>query len=512
MRNLINILESVGLANRKPGEKFANPNDETLTFRSLNFYPERGQYDDADQLTHELNRIAQEIGIDSNDIVWSNTYRANLNAFGIAHFTNDNSQDVYVGRFFNSISANRTDNNFPNNAIPGGYQFQSKSAKKESAGYKPSDILTQFEGNTVESIVKQVDAKFGVGSDMSNALNTFIESDYPIKIHRGDINAEAFDNYFSEILQPLSLILGKQSKGNAAEAELAFFGDQGFTTCVINFNKDVSGGLSDSVLTNSVGSQIKVSSKSKGGANASAVNILNSVKELNSTNNGKKLIKKYKKEIEMLEIIDQFSYVDGPLALAVMYDIITDKESKQVKALADYGPFDPVIKTGVLSKKLEKMYQSRNARDMTAIKPMLHLLAVIAERVADYINKNTNFGEAAAKILNNGALIQVYTDMRSTKDHIVIHPFTVVFPSTIVTDVVMTATKSYFSTGNKGKLTFKILKNGAKIADTELDDHIVDTTPDYEPVKPVKPIKAHSASKAPTTDAETLGRKRRAKF
>ena len=512
MRDLINLLESVGLANRKPGQKFANSTDEVLTFRSLNFYPERGQYNDADQLTQEINRIAQEIGIDSNDIVWSNAHKTNFKGFGIAHFTNDNNQDVYVGRFFTSISPNRADNNFPNNAIPGGYQYQSKSAKKENVGYKPSDILTQFEGNSVESIVKQVNAKFGEGSDIANALGIFIESDYPIKIPKGDINVEAFDNYFSEILQPLSLVLGKPSKGNAADAELAFFGDQGFSTCVINFNKDVSGGLSDSILTNSAGSQIKVSSKSKGGANASATNILSSVKELNATADGKQLIKEYKEEIAMLEIINQANYVDGPLSLAILYGIISDRESKQIKSLRDFGANDPVIGTKALSKNLEKMYQSRSVRDPSTIKPMLHILAIVAHQVADYINKNTRFGEVASKILNNGALIQVYTDIRTTKDQIVINPFTVVFPSETVSGVVMTATKNYFSTGNKGKLTFKILKNGATAADTEIDDYTVDTQPNYQPSRTVAPVKAHSTTAAPSTDTETLGRKRRSKF
>ena len=43
MRDLINIIESVGLANRRPGERFANPAGETWIFQALDFYPESGR-------------------------------------------------------------------------------------------------------------------------------------------------------------------------------------------------------------------------------------------------------------------------------------------------------------------------------------------------------------------------------------------------------------------------------------------------------------------------------------
>ena len=47
MRDLLNILEdtlteSVGLANRKPGDLFSNAEGNQLTFQSLDFFPERG--------------------------------------------------------------------------------------------------------------------------------------------------------------------------------------------------------------------------------------------------------------------------------------------------------------------------------------------------------------------------------------------------------------------------------------------------------------------------------------
>ena len=92
----------------------------------------------------------------------------------------------------------------------------------------------------------------------------------------------------------------------------------------------------------------------------------------------------------------------------------------------------------------------------------------------------------ASTILNHGAFIQVYTHARRQGEEIVLDKFDAKYPSEAVTDVVLSAEKSYFSTGNKGNFTFQILKNGATMTDIEAtaDDNVV------EPVAPKKaPVK-----------------------
>jgi hypothetical protein len=116
----------------------------------------------------------------------------------------------------------------------------------------------------------------------------------------------------------------------------------------------------------------------------------------------------------------------------------------------------------MLSKRLEGMYQGRKARDMSRIIPIEHLISAIAYKVADYVNKNTRFGEAASTILNNSALVQMYTDTADNKDTIAITKLTAVYPSQTVTGVLLDASKAYMSTQGKGNFTFEILKNGAK--------------------------------------------------
>ena len=50
MRDLINLIEGVGLTNRKPGEQFKNHVDDIVTYQNMEFYPESGAYADPSEL------------------------------------------------------------------------------------------------------------------------------------------------------------------------------------------------------------------------------------------------------------------------------------------------------------------------------------------------------------------------------------------------------------------------------------------------------------------------------
>ena len=145
-------------------------------------------------------------------------------------------------------------------------------------------------------------------------------------------------------------------------------------------------------------------------------------------------------------------------------------------AIRKLPPGSEVVGKKLLSPALEKRYLSRKAKDPAAVIPFFHIRAVIANEVADWVNKNTNFGKAAAEILNWGAFIQVETYADLKGDEIVMKPFHVIYPSLAVTNVELSADKTFYSTGSKGNFTFKILYNGATEI-TEPDEVEVDTAP-----------------------------------
>jgi len=479
MRDLINLIEGVGLTNRKPGEQFKNHVDDIVTFQNIEFYPDSGAYADPSELVGAKVAAVDETG---RNVHWINQPNASTRAFMIASFTGEDGNTYYLGKWVKEINPNKALNKFAHNEIPGGFKFQSKAGQKENSGLKPSDWLEQFQNNTPETILAQAVKAFGPDSAEANALRTFIESDIPVEVARGNMNPGAFRDYFAEVLQPIALVMGKNVGGNAAEASAIFFGPgQDYSDCTISFNNNTIGGLYDSLLINPEGKQIKLSSKGKDGANASVTNLIKSVQELDSAPAGKKLRKTYAKEIEMLENINKLGHFGAPIAIAEQYGIIGPGDGKLVMQLKNLGPNDDV--SGILNKRLQALYDGRKAKDMGKIIPIEHMIAAIAYKVADYVNEHTNFGQAASTILNNAALVQMYTITADSKDTITVKELNAVYPSNTVTGVLLDATKAYMSTQGKGNFTFKILKNGAKPEDVNDIDGIDSIEGGEEPAK-----------------------------
>ena len=505
MREIIDLLESVGLANRKPGDRFANDQGQEIQFSDLAFYPESGAFPDEAALQAAIAGVAGQIGVSPEQIVWSNDSRG-ARAFGIAHFVDAANKDYYLGRYYRSVSPNRSENSFPN-VLPGGFRLQTRAAKKEQTGYKPTEVLTDLTDLTPDAIYQQIVAKFGESSDEAKATSLFMAADaFPLDVPQGNMNPTAFTDYFCEMLQPMALVMGKPVKGNANKAEEIFLTDGGFTECVISFGASATGGLSDSMLSNSAGQSIILSSKAKSGATASAGNLKDQVDKVRGTPAGDRLLKSHAKAVSMLDMIVDGGYINGPLNLAQLFGMISQDEADQVRALRKFQG-DP-IEQGMLTDNLADMYRSRGTSDPKRVVPFYHMLAAIAHRVADHVNQSTDFSEAASAILNQGALVQMYTETGTRPGVIVIKGFTTVYPSQAVTDVMLRAGKTYYSTDNKGNFTFEILKNGAQGVDDSTVSQQTDTKPDVD-LDRVDQARADIRARRTGGDEKALGRKRR---
>ena len=125
MRDLIELVESfsvldesTGLANRKPGEKWQNAQGQTLTFNNVGFYPEGGGVYD----TATLQQVTGQVP----GAHWVNKMPAR-GGVGIATFTDDQGNEVYVGRYFQDIKPNKTDNKWKNSDVLPGFEYQSRA-------------------------------------------------------------------------------------------------------------------------------------------------------------------------------------------------------------------------------------------------------------------------------------------------------------------------------------------------------------------------------------------------
>ena len=208
-------------------------------------------------------------------------------------------------------------------------------------------------------------------------------------------------------------------------------------------------------------------------------------------------------------MISDGGYAGAPLNLAMSYGMITPEEKQQIMSLKKIGLKE--FRLDMLSENLQQLWNARRAADPKTIIPFYHMLAAVAYPVADYINTNTDFSRAASDILNFGAFMQAYTFASKSGTNAILKEFEVKYPSTAVTDVLLSAHKTYYSTGNKGNFTFQILKNGATMKDVEVDAAQVDTKPDVDLdalSQQRSGIKA-SRSTVDRDEEKSLGRKRR---
>jgi hypothetical protein len=505
------LQESVGLANRQPGTSFKNPAGDELFFQSVDFYPDGGgEYKDTDEMLAAVDLLSSKIGIQPTDIEWMNTSTAQSRAFGLAHFVDAENKDVYMGRYMQKISPIKVQNSFPNVGLPGGYRLQTAVAQKEAAGYKPTDVLTKLDDLRPEEVAQQIVTKFGEDSDEARAVAIFMAEDFPMNIPQGDMIYTAFTNYFCELLQPMALVMGKKlgNEADARKAESEFLSEGGFSSCTISYGATKTGGLTDSVLINSAGQTMGVSSKAEGGAKASAKNLKDKIVEMQRSPEGKQVLERHKEAVSVIETVTEGS-TPGPLNMGVIAGIITPEEKDQILAIKNVPPGEEVLGNGRLSDKLEDMYRGRKARDPSVVIPFFHIRAVIANMVAKYVNENTDFSEAAAEILNWGAFIQLNTTGSSANGEIKLNPFDTIYPSKAITSVQLSADKTFYSTGSKGNFVFKIGLNGGTVPDDDTEVTKVDTKPDVDITKQRSDIKASPTASSEPLDDKALGRKRR---
>ena len=498
MRDILNLLDSVvtegvGLANRNPGDLYKNAQGDVIEFQSLNFYPDLGKFDSEEELAQAVDQINQQ-----HNIKWVNTYNYKKHgAFAIATFTDQTGKEYYLGKFLPEIMANRRDNKFAHDEMPGGFKYATGRGASENAGYQPSQVLTQFDNNTPESIADQIIAKFGPDSDEARAVELFVAAkDFPVTIPAGNMNYNAFSVYFCEMLQPIAFVKGMTVKGNAQECVDLYFGPgQTMVGSTIGFNSGKGGLLSDSRLTNADGNSINISTKNAtGGAKASAQNLRIEFDKLKSTPKGAKLLKKHESALQIINFFDGDAHYSAPLEIATMAKIITPQEAQQIMTLKNSKLGLGQDPGKILSPKLMEWYNAHLAAWKKPVVPIHAIMLIIAKRVVDYVNNKTNFSSAASEILNNGALIQVNTMIKKSGENFIFEGLQSHYPSQAVTGVLLSTEKAYWNTGAQGNMPFKILFNGAK--------------PEKETDIDVDGAETKAPAKTTAQDLDTVGKQR----
>ncbi len=511
LRQLVETIETLnesrGLAGRRPGDTFIDrATGDTLVFNELEFFPKAGGTMTPQDLTKEVKKIENQR---QTQINWENTAGPRTGGFALASFKKG-KDTIYTGTYLQNVKPNALDNYIPN-VVMKKYNFAGKAAEKTQAGLTAQDLLTDRMNLTAKDIMVQLAAKLGTSNPLYHvAHHVAMGQPLPLEINApADTSFTAFRDYFCEILQPIALQKGLYD-GNAGEAAEIFLKPQGFAGALINFDDSKNAGLSDSTLQLPDGREVRVSSKGDKGATASVKNLLDSVNKLGDSPAGQKLSKKYSEVIELVKEIQQSGQSGAPLFLGVKYNIITAQEAQIIRGLKGNAPVDisdeKRLKQMGLTDKLLSLISDRKTKNPKSTSLYYHLLASVAHKAADIVNEKTNFSNAASDILNNGALVQVYTKASEKGDKWVLGRFQTIYPGTTVTGVVLSAQKTYSSTEIKGNFTFKILRGKAQ---AEEEDNVDKAS--AAPAEPEPEIKDFDVdAKRTTRDRKTgAGRERR---
>lgn len=513
IRNIINkislLTESTGLAGRKAGDTFVDPsNQDTLVFNDLKFFPEEGGKFNPEELDTVLSDVQKQIG---QEIQWENAKSPRSGGFAIASFSHGDDT-IYTGQYLQQVRPMAADNYIPN-IILKKYKFAGKSAQKTQAGLTPQDLLTNQQNLTIKDIMSQLAVKLGTDNPLYHvAHHIAMGQPLPLEIKApANISFTAFRDYFCEILQPMAMQKGTYT-GNAGEAAELFLGSGGFASTLINFDSSKNAGLADSRLETQDGKYVKISSKGNKGAEASAKNLIDSVDELGETDAGKKLLRKYKDIIGIVREIQTSGQSGAPLFLGMKFGIIDAKEAQLIRDLKN-APLVNLqdkkkLKSMGLTPNLIKLAEGRTTKNPDNTNLYYHLLAAVAHLAVVEVNEKTKFSNAASDILNNGALVQVYTKATERKDQWILSGFDTVYPGTSVSGVMLSASKNYASTGIKGNFTFKILRGGAKVAPD--DDSSQVPEPPMDSQAPTGPYDVGiDTSKSQDSAGDGAGRQRR---
>ena len=435
---------SRGILYRTPGQKFYHTKDSTkfLDFQQVTNFPTNAPtFQDATAMKTALSNFQGENKIDQ--IYWFNQPSGAL-AFSIAHFKNELNQDVYYGRYFRVNTGSQQWKN--TDFVQLGYQLDTPSSRKSGYKLKPADLVaTDTEFKNPQEIINQIeDATIKTGLQMMpKALPSFALDPKMQPAVQDDLG---------EIIGPMAMWHGMDLGTQAEDARKFLLEGQPWNTCKIIFPGAKNMGLIDSVMRPAKGVAIGISSKGgKDGAKPSVKNLMSGVNQLRKTRTPAhdKILNQYKEAIEVIELLDKLSAIDGVIQLGIQRNLINESTGTAIKNTIEG-------KNISLAQRNALQELTKNKRGNAQSVLGYHSLSGLASLVKQSINADNkiNLSNAGIKLLNSSPLIQVYMTAQTVEDKINVTGFRSVWPPQFKGTVLMDDRNYQTNRPPNGKMTF----------------------------------------------------------
>lgn len=443
------ISESRGVTARAPGEQYVSVSDpkDVLTMVDVKtIAPDGGAYSSAEELENAIETVLPG----GAKVIQDNKPNASTRAAVIAELTDTNGTPQFWIRYLRQV---------PPQGVHGtwktlrGYQY-SKGAAGESVPIKPTDLVNDEQFKSPAILEKEItnNLKATLTGDnealipvMQNAMKQArTGTEQPIPGAAPYFNVLV--KYGGEYLGPMALIDGNNQKGNTPEMLAAYELDS-LKGSTVMFPQDSAFALVDSFIKAPNGQDIGVSSKAHtgGGAASSLSGVSQQLTD--------EIRSEFPKGAKIIDTLGRESAINGPVKLAKMYGLINNKDIQEIATLPKGSRDASDIKSPRLRKLLAATKSDINN---PAYRVLFHLMAGIVTALIPMVNADPEFRGAMMAALNNNKFLQLMTKGKKVGNDVILDYYTK-FPA-VYEGAPSLFNKSYFATGQKGRLGFKLKK------------------------------------------------------
>lgn len=443
------ITESRGVTARAPGEQYVSDTDpkDVLTMVDVKtIAPDEGAYGSVEELENAIEQVLPS----GAKVVQDNKPNSSTRAAVVAELTDASGTPQFWVRYLRQI---------PPQGIHGtwktlrGYKF-TKGAAGESVPIKPTDLVNDESYKSPKQLQNEITRNMNAKLQGDNAGLIPVMTDAMNQARAGTTNpikgAMPYYNvlvkYGGEYLGPMALIDGGNQKGNTPEMLAAYELDS-LKGSKVMFPQDAAFALVDSFIKTPSGQEIGVSSKAHtgGGAASSLSGVSQQLTD--------EIRSEFPKGAEIIDTLGTQSAINGPLTVAKMFGLINDKDMQEIATL----PKGSQDASDIKSPRLKKlMAVTKSDPSNPAYRVLFHLMAGIVTALIPKVNADPEFKGAMMAALNNNKFVQLMTSGKKAGDAVVLDYYTK-FPA-VFEGAPSLFNKSYFATGQKGRLGFKLKK------------------------------------------------------
>jgi len=416
------LYESRGVTARQPGETYVSDIDpeDVLTIQSITVLPSEGDgYESSEEMQKAVSQhIGKETRIDDNN------FNSGTRAAVIATVTDKNNQIQHHVRYLKAIPPTGVHTLWKTIK---GYKF-GKGAKEESVPVKPSDIIKDENFRDArqlsQEIINNTKNLDSLGEVMKIAVEHALAGNSTPIPNAGQY-FNVLQKYSGEYLGPIALM----SKPNTVTGDTAME-------------------LIDSVIKLKDGRDIQISSKisTAGGAASSLSGIFKQMTD--------EIKQQYPAGSKVIEALATKSAVNGPLQVAFDLNII---DQADIQALQNMDKASQNIQD-LGTERLINMTKAQGVQAGTLERPdyraFYHALTAVMNAVIPEVNASDDFKNAMLAVLNNNQYVQLVTKGKQTGDDVSLTYFTK-FPA-VFKGSAQLVNKTYFATGQKGRIGFKL--------------------------------------------------------